>query len=368
MSQIHIYSSSDWELLLDSANEHNKRILLKGYTENCPPCGQMGNEWFQDSLIRNRLEENYIEANLNLQEGIGLDIAMKYRVYPLPAHLFFNSEGRLLYKSNGVKDINEFLTEISNAENPELYLPALNNPDILALNYPDFYLQTMRDHPSQFWPADTSIIKYLNSRKDHSDEISWAILHKFIDNGAYLDTIIKLKPKLISLYGEKEIYQKLEAVLYKKVKIAIKEENYQLLKETLDYTSLYLDEYASEARTRFRNFYYHMSNNWHDYLKETEDYFDRHAYGNKEAVADYCRLIYFNSQLTNKAEVVIKHLNHAVNAEANYELMHLLAEIYFYEKNYSEALNLGLKAKNLGTENSKDISKTVTLLQKINSP
>jgi thioredoxin-related protein len=130
----------NWEQIQAKAQRENKMIFVDCYATWCGPCKQMEKSVFTNSSVGKFVGDKFIalrlqmdstskdEANVKLLYSLARSFAKKYKVNSLPTFLFFSSDGYLLHKGTGYKEIQDFNTLTSDAIDPEKqYNSVVNN-------------------------------------------------------------------------------------------------------------------------------------------------------------------------------------------------------------------------------------------------
>lgn len=99
--------------LQTKALEEGKPYVLELNAEWCGFCKLFERETLKDPAVIAYLEQHYMMASVDSEEGEGLFLSDKYKVKGLPALLFFNSEGKLMGKMIGYQDSEEFLYNLN---------------------------------------------------------------------------------------------------------------------------------------------------------------------------------------------------------------------------------------------------------------
>jgi thioredoxin-related protein len=104
--------SAQWleifETALATASETRKPILLEFIRPNCAGCLKMEHSVFSDAAVTNHVAENFIP----LRQNILVDRAVRSRYAAIwtPSFYFLNTDGKLLWFSEGALTKADFLT------------------------------------------------------------------------------------------------------------------------------------------------------------------------------------------------------------------------------------------------------------------
>lgn len=110
IESIKYFKGSFAEALQESKNQ-NKPILLDAYTNWCYWCKRLDKTTFSNNKVVSLLNNNFIVLKMNMEEGEGPSIGLKYNVTGYPTVLFFNSNGEVINGIIGYAGSAEFITE-----------------------------------------------------------------------------------------------------------------------------------------------------------------------------------------------------------------------------------------------------------------
>lgn len=261
------FRESAFSDLITEAREESKYIMIDAYTDWCGWCKTMDRETFADSATGAYLNERFVNAKINAEEGFGIDFAMKYRVSQFPQYLFFDGEGQLIARLSGFMKPKDFTAAVQEAVFESAHLPKGPAPLDFEGDFPDFYRNSFRKNKERTYPSAAEVEGWLDSREDLTDEASWGVMHRFIGGGKYALRMAELREPLIEKYGRDEVIGKLAALVFNDVKTAIKERNEEILFNALRAGDSFLGEDAPRYRLRYTMYYYQMTDDLDRYLQ-----------------------------------------------------------------------------------------------------
>ena len=91
------------------AKKENKLVFIDCYTTWCGPCKSMAKKTFVNKEVGQYFNKNFICLKMDMEEGEGPDIAMKYGVDAYPTFLFVNYQGDVKHRELGFLDATRFL-------------------------------------------------------------------------------------------------------------------------------------------------------------------------------------------------------------------------------------------------------------------
>lgn len=94
---------------LQMAKKENKLIFLYVNAPWCGPCIELKMITFRSRAVGEQYNPSFINISLNGEKGDGPDLAFKYRVRGYPTFLFINSDGKVVYRTDGFLNAKNFL-------------------------------------------------------------------------------------------------------------------------------------------------------------------------------------------------------------------------------------------------------------------
>ncbi len=93
---------------LQLAKMENKLIFLYLNAPWCGPCIQLKMTTFRSKAVGDEYNPSFINISLNAEKGDGPDLALKYQIRGYPSFLFINSDGKVIYRTNGFFNAKSF--------------------------------------------------------------------------------------------------------------------------------------------------------------------------------------------------------------------------------------------------------------------
>ncbi|WEK38409.1 MAG: thioredoxin family protein [Candidatus Pseudobacter hemicellulosilyticus] len=117
------FFQGNWKELISSAQKENKLIFVDVYTDWCAPCKLMARNVFPKAEAGAAYNPRFINYKLNAEKGEGIDLARKFNITAYPTFLFLNSNGFLVQKIVGEKELAGFIAltdqAVTNAGDPQ---------------------------------------------------------------------------------------------------------------------------------------------------------------------------------------------------------------------------------------------------------
>ena len=94
---------------LQMAKKENKLIFLYVNASWCGPCIELKMTTFISKAVGEQYNPAFINISLNGEKGDGPALAIKYKVRGYPTFLFINSDGKVVYRTDGFLNAKNFL-------------------------------------------------------------------------------------------------------------------------------------------------------------------------------------------------------------------------------------------------------------------
>lgn len=102
----HSYSNAIYK----KAKQENKKILLYGYTKQCPYCARMNRYTFVNNTVADVINKKYIAVKIDT--GVEKVVAEQYGMYIVPTILILNAQGSILSSIYGYQEPSELIKKI----------------------------------------------------------------------------------------------------------------------------------------------------------------------------------------------------------------------------------------------------------------
>lgn len=93
---------------LQLAKKENKLIFLYFNTSWCGPCIELKMTTFRSKAVAELFNSSFINISLNGEKGDGPALVNKYKVKGYPSYIFINSEGKVVYMTDGFLNAKRF--------------------------------------------------------------------------------------------------------------------------------------------------------------------------------------------------------------------------------------------------------------------
>ncbi len=101
---VNIESEYDWNTVREKAKTSGKYIFLDIFAYWCGPCNKMNTEVYNDPVVKAMFEKNFINAKVNGESYIGVDLAEKFVLSAYPFLVFADGNESVIYRQAGYQD------------------------------------------------------------------------------------------------------------------------------------------------------------------------------------------------------------------------------------------------------------------------
>ncbi|MHA4808439.1 thioredoxin fold domain-containing protein [Flavitalea flava] len=213
-SGIH-FTEVTWANLLVRAKKNNQLIFVDANTTWCGPCKQMRREIFPQKAVAQLYNRNFINIDLDMEKGEGIDFRKQYGVKAYPTFLFINGDGEVVHKVVGSCDAAQFRQHALDALSPTrnlLYLATAYKKNQQDDDFVTTYLAALRD-AYESGKADTVAVTYLGTQNSSAwqQRSNWLLIKEYVNDAtsAPFLTLVKEQPAFGNLYGQDEVESKI---------------------------------------------------------------------------------------------------------------------------------------------------------------
>ncbi len=362
------FTEGTFEELLQRAQEQNKKVFVDAYTDWCGWCKVMDQKTFSRPEVGEFAQSRFISTKINMEEGFGVKLAMKYRVTSYPQYLIFDSEGHLESRLSGFMEPVEFIESVKQALESSNTLPPIGDPLNFDLPYPDFLLRAYAKDRDKNYPTAEGIDAYLDTRDDLTDEVSWAVISRFVNGGKYADSTVALRKELASTYGDEEVTAKLASFVFARVKRAIKDSSRKQFTSALDAADRTLGLDAPYYKLRYQLYFDQMTGDWQGFAETgnhlIQDMPEKAPPATQNAMA---WALYENCENAQALTTAAEWMKKVTRDHPNYIYLDTYAALLYKLDDKDGALLVANRALDAATEEGEDAQATRDLIDKIKS-
>jgi len=107
-TEIHFIEDS-WNEALKQAAAQHKYIFVDAYATWCGPCKMLRATTFKDAKVAAFFNQNFVNISIDMEKGMGLQLAQQWRLEAYPTLIIFNPQGKPVLGSVGYIKADELL-------------------------------------------------------------------------------------------------------------------------------------------------------------------------------------------------------------------------------------------------------------------
>jgi thioredoxin 1 len=107
-TEIHFIEDA-WTQALKQAAAQNKYIFVDAYATWCGPCKMLKAKTFTDAKVAAFYNKNFINVSIDMEKGMGPQLAKEWQMEAYPTLIIFNSKGKAVLGTVGFIDANTLL-------------------------------------------------------------------------------------------------------------------------------------------------------------------------------------------------------------------------------------------------------------------
>lgn len=358
-----------WQDALSRAAKENKYIMVDAYTDWCGWCKVMDKETFTDPAVAAVVNERFVPVKINFEEGVGIDLAMKFRVNSYPTILFFNPAGQLVHVQHGyMHDNKDFIAECEKAlAVKEERVFAFNSLD-MNVPFPEFYRKSFLTGDDRAWPEEQEVVAFLDKQDDLFSEVSWSVIWRFQGGEKYQKFLLENRKQYENRYGKEDVTDAALSIVQGKVFNAIKAKDETLLADALGLIDTYLQDLKSPNYTKlqFQQYYYERTDDWKKYAEVSKFFVEDPETATVDQTNTICWKLYEKCSDQNVLAEAVEWMKPVIAAEPdNWMYIDTYAALLYKTGDLANAEKYARKAIQIGEEAGDDVTETKNLLQKI---
>ncbi len=359
-AQSHIdFKSLEWKQLLRQAAEEDKLIFLDAYASWCGPCKMMDKKVFTDAKVAAFYNQNFVNAQIDMEKGEGPKLAEKYEVRAYPTLLFINSRGDVIHRSLGYHDPDAFLELGQQALDPQRSLAAMDARYQKGERDPDFLRKYAEMRYEIFDDSHLPVVEaYLRTQKDWTSPENMEFIFRYMESAdsKLFDFVVEHRTDFNEAFGKEVVDDRLESLLVNRAMGMSDEAEVEALFRK------YLPEEADVLMLRYRTFKARATKNYNAYAGYALEYAERVPMSWEELNGlawDFYQLL-DDKKLLKKG---VKLAQKSVALNKNYYNMDTLAALYHKLGKKGKADKIAREAIELAKAEGLDYSETEQFLR-----
>jgi thioredoxin-related protein len=359
------FLKEDWNKARSMAAEQKKMMLVDFYTDWCVWCKEMDKTTFRDSAVVAFVNEHFVPLSIDAEKGLGITVAMKYRVNAYPSYGYFTSDGRLVTKSIGYQPAGDYLKTLKAAveqNDAGKYFEGVSTD--INLDFPEFYTLASGSKGERKKPEPGVVDAYLDAQKDLFSEVNFSVICRFKTSDKISDFLLANLDKYVTLYGKDDVDMKVSSITYDRLRAAIAAKDKALLEKTLELSDRYGTGDREENRERLTMSYYAGVKDWPAYSGMVDGGI-RAGKIDDAGVNSAAWTIYEQCDDRAIVTMAVGWMEKTVASSPNYAYLDTYAALLFKDGQTKRAEEYALKAIEKGRSDKEDVKSTEELLKKI---
>ena len=239
------FFEGSWSEAKSKAQKEDKIIFVDAYAVWCGPCKRMAKNVFTHPEVGAFMNTHFVNLKIDMEKDMGRSFGQDYPVRAYPTLFFIDSEGEVLKKVVGGKDVSSFLA----------LAKAVYESFDRSGEFAELYDQGNRDYQLVL-----DYVKALNNASKPSQRIANDFIRKHADgisedqkaeflfeavtsvDSRLFDKFLNHKSRLEELKGSELVNEKIEEACWNTIETAIAFESTALLDEAKSKASIHLNE------------------------------------------------------------------------------------------------------------------------------
>lgn len=103
------FETDSLSILITKAQQEHKLVFLDAYTSWCRPCKWMNENIFTNDTVGKFYNSHFINVQIDMEKGEGVEIAKWYGVQCYPLYLFIDGTGTVVHRVSGAYPVQQFI-------------------------------------------------------------------------------------------------------------------------------------------------------------------------------------------------------------------------------------------------------------------
>ena len=363
-----IFKKDDWSAILAQAKAEDKLIFVDAFTTWCGPCKKMDRDVFPKMEVGSFYNAMFINVKIDMEKGQGIKIARDYNVTAFPTFLFIDGNGKIMHRTAGFHDVNQFIALGNEAVNPEGRLSTYEKQYQDGDRDPAFLKKyTKIRYDIADGTHDDIALEYLKTQDDWGTEENKEFLFgNIVDaNSELFDYLLANKNSFADMYGQNAVMAKVQEVIY--ASIDDTKDDSGLAQIGRLFQKAYPDR-ADQMTARFSMTYYRQAGDREKYMDAAKAYYKKYKTEDQAELNETAWTFFRITKDKARLKQAVKFAKKSIKLESNYYNNDTLANLYDGLGKKRKAIKTANKAIALAEKESIDYSLTTELINKINNP
>jgi thioredoxin-related protein len=354
-----------WEDALEQAATNNKMIFVDAYAVWCGPCKMMNKNVFTDGKVGAFYNENFVNVKVDMEKGIGLDLARKFKVMAYPTLLYLDSQGNELHRAVGYQNSDQFLELGQMVQDPSKQMSFLKK----KYEGGDRSQKTLYNYSQAIFDAytgghETIAAEYLATLDDWSSEENLKYIFKMVEtiDSPLFDYLKENRIAFENLFGSNQVNRRMEGLVYDSI-YAFGE-----MPTPEQVLTVFIKAYPEKAdmlTAKYRMSYLLDMGQPDNFAEAAYDYFKEYPSERAEEYNEIAWTIFEEVESKKGLKKGVKLAKKSIKLSESYYNMDTLAALYFKLGKKGKATKTAEKAIEFAKSENIDPSETEDLLKKI---
>lgn len=363
-----VFKKDDWSSILAQAKAEDKLIFVDAYTTWCGPCKKMDRDVFPQMEVGSFYNAMFINVKMDMEKGQGIKLARDYNVNAFPSFLFIDGDGKIMHRTAGFHDVNEFLALGNEAVDPSGRLSSFEKKYQDGDRSPEFLKKyTKIRYDIADGSHDDIALEYLKTQDDWGTEENKEFLFSNIvdANSELFDYLLANKKSFADMYGQNAVMSKVQEVIYSSIEDT-KDDSGLAQIERL-FKKAYPDR-AEQMTARFSMTYYRQAGDREKYMDAANTYYKKYKVDDQAEINEAAWTFFRITKDKGRLKQAVKLAKKSITLNSNYYNNDTLAHLYHAIGKKRKAIKTANKAIAIAEEEFVDSSPTKKLLEEIMNP
>ncbi len=363
-----VFKKDDWSSILAQAKAEDKLIFVDAYTTWCGPCKKMDRDVFPQMEVGSFYNAMFINVKMDMEKGQGIKLARDYNVNAFPTFLFIDGDGKIMHRTAGFHDVNEFLALGNEAVDPSGRLFSFEKKYQDGDRSPEFLKKyTKIRYDIADGSHDDIALEYLKTQDDWGTEENQEFLFSNIvdANSELFDYLLANKKSFAAMYGQNAVMSKVQEVIYGSIEDT-KDDSGLAQIERL-FKKAYPDR-AEQMTSRFSMTYYRQAGDREKYMDAANTYYKKYKADDQAELNEAAWTFFRITKEKSRLKQAVKLAKKSIKLNSNYYNNDTLAHLYHSLGKKRKAIKTANKAIAIAEKESIDHAPTKELLAQIMNP
>ncbi|MEM6342526.1 MAG: thioredoxin fold domain-containing protein [Bacteroidota bacterium] len=356
------FIDGSWSEARTLAAEQGKYIMVDAYTDWCGWCKVQDKNTFHNEKVAAYMNENLVAVKIDFEKGVGIDLAMKYRVRSFPTLLFFTPEGKIAGRIVGYDpDIENFISSVESMQDEANHPPQIGDPNVLDPGFPDFYLESFGKNGKKKRIAPEVVGEWLEQQEDMYSEEVWNVIATMSLPEAQQNRYLENYQSYVDKFGKESAKGVVDNIINAKFYDAIRSKEEEKLEAVLEVLRKYGDP-AFEGNLKMA--YYQRTEEWTKLVAAGNSLAEAKGYESASAFNSAAWTMYEKCEDQALLTEATDWMHKVVLEDDSYAYLDTYAALLFKTGQDGLAMKWANRAIATGKRNQENVSGTEALIEK----